>query len=190
MGSKSTVDWTGWDQRIGTMADAELARLMGLHVKTVRERRHRLGIPMYDDRFDWSQWDHLLGQVSDVELARRIGTTRAHVLYRRQRLKIPSCPRASRKPVRNPDSAPYTGCATLESAKQRPDVRSAFDKWAWAIVERDRIGKVLPDSLLHQRAAQAVREAKAEALRLERTKRTRRASRDSATAPSTSEAHR
>lgn len=119
-------------------------------------------------------WESQFGKLSDPEIARQANTTRARVLYHRQKLGIAAAPRASRKPVRNPDSAPYTGCATLESAKQRPDVRAAFDKWAWAIVERDRIGKVQPDSLLHRRAAQAVREAKAEALRLERTKRSRR----------------
>lgn len=108
MAGKSTVPWT--DEHIalmGTMPDAELAKIVGCTPWVVAYHRKKRGVPVFSSsheragqkslatRRDWTaEEDALLGSDSDTVVALHLGRTRASVAQRRAGLGIPSARRA------------------------------------------------------------------------------------------------
>jgi hypothetical protein len=90
--------WTAEeDAQLGTMPDRKLAKLLGRHKETIRERRSKLGIasfrkhgPSTPSR-EWTPAeDALLGTMTDPELAARLGCTWRLVYNRRVKLGVAS----------------------------------------------------------------------------------------------------
>ena len=89
------------DKLLGTMSDADLARLLGRPRVGVEARRIKFKIPKFDPKLHlWTpQEDALLGTMTDKELAARLGVSWTAVAHRRRRL----C-----KPVRFAHRRPWT----------------------------------------------------------------------------------
>ena len=96
----SRIDWSRWDDLLGTAPDAVIAEAIGCAQSTVCARRTILGIaalhpktkPLHPKTktIAWGEWDRLLGTTTDTALAEAIGCSRGAVIYRRRRLGIKS----------------------------------------------------------------------------------------------------
>ena len=80
------------DALLGTMPDAEVAKVIGRNQLAVLKRRRRLGIPnRVPARFVWTQEQiALIGTMSDRELGDLIGCPGYVVTFKRRSLKIPA----------------------------------------------------------------------------------------------------
>ncbi len=87
---RSYVDWDTWKDKLGTMTDKDLAKLIGCTSQNVGEQRRARGIPMFvsHKKIDWVKNKHLLGTMSDLAVAKKLGCTVCAVTSARKRLRI------------------------------------------------------------------------------------------------------
>src|SRR5216110_712390 len=91
--AKNVVEW--WSEKeiklLGTRPDEELARFLGRGINTVRYKRERLHIPVFDPAVRaWTRPElRLLGKATDEQVAKDIGRTRCAVQLKRHALGIP-----------------------------------------------------------------------------------------------------
>jgi len=84
MSAPRGIDWD--KQPLGEVADAELARELGVSLQAVRDARERRGIKKVDVWIDWDKQP--LGEVEDEVLATRLGVTVSSVGRARRRRDI------------------------------------------------------------------------------------------------------
>lgn len=99
MSRKSRIDWSKWDDLVGTMTDPLLAEQIGCSPVTVFWRRKKLGIGLVPGRADGRRTpknrkipisaDILMGLMTDKAIADMFGTTESAVCLRRKKLGIP-----------------------------------------------------------------------------------------------------
>lgn len=86
-GAYTRVDWSVWDELLGTMSDPELAERIGCSVTNVNERRRQLGIPSYQSqnglsgdevRAIWTRY-HALEEATYASVADCFGVSEATV---------------------------------------------------------------------------------------------------------------
>ncbi|WP_211474682.1 DUF746 domain-containing protein [Collimonas humicola] len=84
--------WTAEaDALLGTVPDSAIAAQLGCHCKTVRERRHKLGIARFSAARAWTkEQEALLGTDTDLAIAKKLGFGHGQVHRRRHFLGIPS----------------------------------------------------------------------------------------------------
>jgi hypothetical protein len=79
------------DALLPTMSDRAVAKLVGVHRKTVAARRRQLGIPLHKPPHVWTAVeDALLGTMSDAAVGRQLNLNTPVVWRRRHRLGVPA----------------------------------------------------------------------------------------------------
>src|SRR5579862_1720157 len=74
------------------MSDKMVAKISGIHMRSVTRKRQRLKIPAsWMNYHNWKKAElRLLGTMPDAELARKMNVTKTSVTVKRQQLKIAS----------------------------------------------------------------------------------------------------
>ena len=79
---------------LGSMPDSKLAKLTGINIGTIKNKRNSLGIPSFSRQRSTGDWTEsnlaLLGTMPDTELARKMGRTQHIVERKRNSLGIPA----------------------------------------------------------------------------------------------------
>lgn len=129
---------------LGQVPDDQVARLVGVHVSTVRQERRRRGIPSFQPkpRVVWTEETlKKLGTVSDADLAAEVGCKATAVFKKRQELGIPPC----FEPVRSWQRRPWRKCEVDRLGKASDaDVAKDLGRSLYSVVKKRREQEIGP----------------------------------------------
>jgi hypothetical protein len=102
MPKTKNIDWTPYDNLLGTMPDTAVAKLVSCSPTAVFFRRRKLEIGRHPGRLvDWPKYDHLLGTIPDTHIAKMAGCSQPCVNIHRNKLGIAPYTKAEGDAVTN-----------------------------------------------------------------------------------------